>query len=147
MSSSKLVNCAGVFVTPDVERTAAYYREVLGFRVVQHYENVEKFAALYRDEVEIVVVQAQYGEVLSNRRRYGAGYDAYLDPEEVEGVDPLYAEWKANGARIVSPPAMTPYGSYEFVLEDIDGRLIGVGRIKRKEVFFGQEVAQGGVLP
>jgi len=31
---------------------------------------------------------------------------------------------------------MTPYGSYGFVLEDIDGRRIGIGRIKDKSVFF-----------
>ena len=31
---------------------------------------------------------------------------------------------------------MTAYGSYEFVLEDSDGRRIGIGRVKDKDVFF-----------
>jgi hypothetical protein len=31
---------------------------------------------------------------------------------------------------------MTPYGCYEFVVEDIDGRLIGIGRIRDQNVFF-----------
>ena len=31
---------------------------------------------------------------------------------------------------------MTPYGSYEFVLEDIDGRRVGIGRIADEDVFF-----------
>jgi predicted lactoylglutathione lyase len=136
MSNSRLVNCAAVFVTSDVEKTAGYYRQVLGFRVVEHYDQEEKFAALYRDDIEIVVVQSKYGQVLSNQERYGAGYDAYLDPEDLEDVDALYSEFKEKGAKIARPPVLTSYGTYEFVLEDIDGRWIGIGRIKQNQVFF-----------
>ena len=130
MSDAKLVHCAAVFLTENVERTAQYYQDILGFRVVTHYDQSEKFAALYRDEVEIVVVQARFGPVLANRQRYGAGYDAYLDPETVEDVDSLYQEFRAKGAIILSPPALTPYGSYEFTLQDIDSHQIVIGRIK-----------------
>lgn len=137
MSSSKFVNAAIVLVTPDARKTAAYYRDVLGFRVVEHYEHVEPFATLYRDAVEFIVVQAQFGTVVPNRERYGAGYDAYLSPEDVAGVDALFAEFQSKGAVIESPPAMTPYGNYEFVLRDNDGRRIGLGRIKDEEKFFG----------
>jgi catechol 2,3-dioxygenase-like lactoylglutathione lyase family enzyme len=136
MSSSRLSNAAIVFVAPDARKTAAYYRDVLGFRIVEHYDKAEPFAGLYRDAVEIIVVQARFGSVVSNTARYGAGYDAYLDPDDVAGVDVLYAELKGKGAVIESPPAMTPYGSYEFVVEDIDGRRIGIGRIKDEGVFF-----------
>ncbi|MGD0173421.1 MAG: VOC family protein [Anaerolineales bacterium] len=136
MSSSRLSNAAIVFVAPDARKTAAYYRDVLGFRIVEHYDKAEPFASLYRDTVEIIVVQAKFGSVVSNTGRYGAGYDAYLDPEDVAGVDVLYTELKEKGAVIESPPAMTPYGSYEFVVEDIDGRRIGIGRIKEEGVFF-----------
>jgi hypothetical protein len=31
---------------------------------------------------------------------------------------------------------MTDYGSYEFAIEDIDGRQIGIGRISDKAVYF-----------
>jgi catechol 2,3-dioxygenase-like lactoylglutathione lyase family enzyme len=136
MSHSRLSNGVIVFVTPDVKKTATYYQDILGFRVVEHYDKEEPFAALYRDAVEIVVVQAKYGQVVSNRARYGAGYDAYLNPEEVEDVEILYADVKEKGAIIVRPPALTAYGSYEFVLEDIDGRWIGIGKIKDNGVFF-----------
>lgn len=40
-------------------------------------------------------------------------------------------------AGIVFTAYMVPYGSYECVLEDIDGRWIGIGRVKQREVFFG----------
>ena len=94
------------------------------------------FAALYRDSVEIVVVQAKHGRFESNGARYGAGFDAYIDPETVDQVDLYFAELKEKGARIVRAPAMTDYGTYEFVVEDIDGRRIGIGRIRDKDVFF-----------
>ncbi len=135
----RLDNVAPIFVAPDLKRTAEYYRDVFGFEVVEHYETEEPFVALYRDSVEIVVVQARFGEVESNTARYGAGYDAYLDPEDVAGVDLFYAELMDAGARIVSEPTNTPYGSYEFVVEDVDGRLIGIGRIKDKGLFFKEE--------
>jgi catechol 2,3-dioxygenase-like lactoylglutathione lyase family enzyme len=133
---AKLDNVAPVLITSDIRRTAAYYRDILGFRVVEHYEADESFAATYRDRVEILLVQARHGEVVPNRVRHGAGFDVYIDPDTVEGVDDLHAEFKAKGARIHTEPRMTPYGSYEFVIEDVDGRLIGIGRIRDTEVFF-----------
>ncbi len=137
MNNPKLSSCAIVLVTPGIENTASYYREVLGFRVVEHYAQPEKFAALYRDAVEIVLVQSKFGTVRSNRAQFGAGYDAYLVPESPAAVDSFYAEIKARGAQIAQPPAKTTYGSREFVFEDIDGRLIGVGCIEDETTFFG----------
>ncbi|MGC9974852.1 MAG: VOC family protein [Gaiellaceae bacterium] len=133
---ARLDNIAPVLVSPDVRRTAGFYCDVLGFEAVEHYEAPEPFVTLYRDSVEIVVVQAAHGQVESNVVRYGAGYDVYLDSEDLAGIDLLYDELIAKSAHIVSEPKLTPYGSYEFVLEDIDGRRIGIGRIKDKDVFF-----------
>ncbi len=136
MPNAKLSSCAIVFVTPNIELTAQYYHDVLGFRVVEHYQRVEKFAALYRDAVEIVLVQAAYGTVQSNQTRYGAGYDAYLVPESIEAVRAFHDEIAARGALIVQPPVLTSYGSIEFVFEDCDGRRLGVGLIRDETVFF-----------
>lgn len=141
MERAKLVNVAPVLVSSDVRRTAEYYRDVLGFELVEHYESPEPFATLYRDSTEVVVVQAVRGRVESNTRRYGAGYDFYLDPDELAGVDLLYQELREKGAKIVAAPAMTAYGSYEFVLEDSDGRRIGIGRVKDEGVFFKRQSA------
>jgi catechol 2,3-dioxygenase-like lactoylglutathione lyase family enzyme len=58
---AKLDNAAAVFITPDVRRAAAYYVEVFGFTVVEHYDAPEPFAAIYRDSVEILLVQARTG--------------------------------------------------------------------------------------
>ncbi|HYA44412.1 MAG TPA: hypothetical protein VED59_02320 [Acidimicrobiales bacterium] len=41
-------------------------------------------------------------------------------------------------------PQLTPYGSYEFVVEDVDGRRVGVGRIKDKDLFFKTDDPSAG---
>jgi catechol 2,3-dioxygenase-like lactoylglutathione lyase family enzyme len=129
MTRARIGYVVPVLMSADIERTAAYYSSVLGFQVVEHHEDAERFIALYRDNVEILVVQARRGEVEANSSRFGAGYDAYIGPDDLEGVDLLHAEFVERGARILVGPRRTPYGSYEFVVQDIDGRRIGVGRI------------------
>jgi len=118
------------------EKNRKFYTEKLGFQSAGHYDKAESFATLYRDETEFVIVQAKRGKVESNTQRYGAGYDAYIDTATPEGIDPIYEEFKAKGMKIISEPHKTAYGAYEFVIEDIDGRRIGIGRIHDKTVFF-----------
>ncbi|MTI71568.1 MAG: glyoxalase [Firmicutes bacterium] len=132
----KLANACPILISEDVKKTVKYYVEKLGFTYAKHYEHIESFAALYRDSVELVVVQSKFGNVKSNTKRYGAGYDVYIDPDTVKGVDILYQEFVSKGVKIFSKPSKTDYGSYEFVLEDIDGRLIGIGRIYDYNTFF-----------
>jgi predicted lactoylglutathione lyase len=132
----RFVNLAVVLVSTDIMKTVDYYRDIMGFKIVEHFEGKEKFSTLYRDEIEIIIVQSKYGEVRSNNKNYGAGYDIYIAPDTVEGVDLAYNELKSKGAKIISTPQVTEYGSYEFVMEDIDGRLIGIGKIKNKNKFF-----------
>lgn len=114
---ARLSNCALVFVSGDARKTARFYQDVLGFQAA------EPFAAMYRGGVEILLVQAKFGEARLNHALYGAGFDAYLVVEDVDrDVDALCAEFRARGAVIVQAPAMSPYGNYEFVVEDIEGR-------------------------
>ncbi len=135
-NKAKLVNLCPVFISKDVKRTVQFYVNKLGFKYAEHYDKIDNFATIYRDSIEFIIVQAKFGEVESNNKRYGAGYDAYIDPATVEGVDILYQEFLSNDVNIISKPQITEYGSYEFVIEDIDGRLIGIGRIKDNETFF-----------
>src|SRR4030042_1443497 len=130
MAETKLVNCAAVLVVPDVRKTAGWDNEKNGFRVVDKFDSPEPFAAIYRDSVELILVQSKFGTVERNRIRYGAGYDAFLAPESPEGIDGLHAEFAEGGVRIVQAPVWTPYGVYEFVFEDVDGRWIGVGGVR-----------------
>jgi catechol 2,3-dioxygenase-like lactoylglutathione lyase family enzyme len=136
MGRARLENAPVILITPDVATTAAYYRDVFGFTVVEHLDAEEPFAAAYRDEVELVFVQARRGEYQPNRIRHGSGFDVYLDTDAVEGIDDFYAELVQKGAVIVRKPALVAYGSYEFVVEDVDGRYVGIGRVSQRDTFF-----------
>ncbi len=141
VNRAKLVNICPVFVSEDVRRTTEYYVNVLGFKYASHFDKADQFAALYCDSVEIVVVQKQKGTVESNQKRYGNGFDAYIDPDTLEGVDNLFHELQKKQVKIITEPRITDYGSYEFVFEDIDGRMIGIGLIANKNTFFANSNA------
>lgn len=97
---------------------------------------IDDFATLYRDSIELVVVQSKFGKVESNAKIYGAGYDIYINPDTIGGVDGLYHEFLSNGVKVIEEPRKTDYGSYEFVVEDIDKRLIGIGLIYDNKIYF-----------
>lgn len=129
---SRLVSLCPVFVSPNIERTVDFYTGKLGFKSAKHYDKAENFATLYRDNIEFVIIQAT-----STIQRNGPkNDDAYIVIATPEGVDPLYEEFKAQGVKILTEPHKTDYGSYEFAIEDIDGRRIGIGRIFDKAVYF-----------
>jgi catechol 2,3-dioxygenase-like lactoylglutathione lyase family enzyme len=132
----KLTNVCPVFISEDVKKTVDFYVEKLGFKFAAHYDKIDDFATIYRDFIEFVIIQSKFGQIQSNTIRYGAGYDAYIDTDTVSGVDIIYEEFVSNGVHIVSKPHKTDYGSYEFVIEDIDGRLIGIGLIYSNEIYF-----------
>ncbi|GAA0086417.1 hypothetical protein UT300007_28570 [Clostridium sp. CTA-7] len=132
----KLINVCPVFISEDVQKTVDFYAEKLGFKFAAHYDKSDNFATIYRDSIEFVIVQSKFGQIQSNTKRYGAGYDAYIDTDTVGGVDIIYEEFVSKGVHIVSKPHKTDYGSYEFVIEDIDKRLIGIGLIYSNQTYF-----------
>jgi predicted lactoylglutathione lyase len=125
-----------VFICDDIKRTLNYYVNILGFQYADHIDKAEKFAAIYRDSIEIILVEKVKGKIASNMKRYGAGEDAYICPDSIESIDKIFEELKNKDVKKISKPELKIYGSYEFSFEDIDGRIIGIGRIKNKEDFF-----------
>ncbi len=132
----KFTNVCPVFLVEDILKTTEYYVNVLGFKYAKHYDKKDKFATIYRDSIEIVLVEKLKGEIESNKSKYGNGFDAYIDTDSIEGIDIIYQDYKAKDVKIISEPKITEYGSYEFVFQDIDGRNIGIGLIADKKKYF-----------
>jgi predicted lactoylglutathione lyase len=132
----KLVNICPVFLANDVIKTTEYYVEKLGFKYAKHFDKNDNFAAVYRDSIEIIIIQKRKGQIESNTEKYGNGYDAYIDTDTLDGINVLFNEFKQKGVKIIKEPNITDYGSLEFVFEDIDGRNIGVGLISNNKLFF-----------
>ncbi|WP_017687087.1 VOC family protein [Paenibacillus sp. PAMC 26794] len=113
-----------VFPTLDMNRTAQFYEEKMGFRVVEYLDAMEPHICLYRDLTEIILTQSNGQKVIPNRELYGYGYDAYFITKNQEE---LQQELINSDVKIVRVLNHTDYNNKEFVIEDIDGRWIAFG--------------------
>lgn len=132
----RFTNICPVFPVQNILKTTEYYVNVLEFKYAKHFDKKDKFATIYRDSIEIVLVEKSKGDIESNKSKYGNGFDAYINTDSIEGIDIVYQDYKAKGVNIISEPQLTDYGSYEFVFQDIDGRNIGIGLIADKKKYF-----------
>ncbi len=113
-----LRDAATLFVVQDVLRSVGHYRDVLGFRVEFTYGEPTFYAGVERDNVAIHLQAAS-----ETKRQPGHGAINVF----VTGVDPLYQELKARGARTTEEPADRPYGMRDFDIVDLDGNQLCFG--------------------
>jgi predicted enzyme related to lactoylglutathione lyase len=111
----QFIQGAPVLHVADVETTAAFYRDVLGF---SWDFGDETYAVVWRDNSAIHFVK-------DDRNPDGVHLFQW-----VKDVDAYYREIVGRGAAVVGEPANQPYGIREFGMQDING--IGI--------VFGQEV-------
>jgi predicted enzyme related to lactoylglutathione lyase len=113
------------FVVPDVVAAAEYYRDVLGFRIRGYFLDPPIYAIVVRDSVEIHFGKLDRGIATSpNIQRREGSIDAYI---WVNDLDPLHAELRERGAKIVEPPTTQVYKCYEMVVEDGFGFRLAFG--------------------
>ncbi|MDE5782129.1 MAG: glyoxalase [Lachnospiraceae bacterium] len=113
-----------IFPVPNIKKTAEFYVSKLEFRAAEYLECKEPHICLYKDNIEIILLQANTDKVLPNRKLYGYGYDAYLYTENQELLE---KEFIAKGIKIIKPLNMTDYQNKELVVEDLDGRWLAFG--------------------
>jgi catechol 2,3-dioxygenase-like lactoylglutathione lyase family enzyme len=124
MKEPLLLSSRCIFPTPNMEQTAEYYKEFLGFRAVAFWDMEDPHIRLYRDLIEIVLLHTQNEVVIPNRNLYGYGYDAYFVTDHQAF---LQCEFEKKGVNIVKRLSDTEYYNKDFVIEDIDGRWLGFG--------------------
>src|SRR5262249_11398766 len=93
---SNMAPWAFVLAVPDIDRSAQYFRDVLGFRI--SWENATDWRLVERDGVRIMLGQCptdMHPSALGSHNWFG-----YL---EVEDVDSLYGEFTARGAVCTAP--------------------------------------------
>ncbi len=121
---SKLIFSRPVFACTEIENTAKYYQEVLGFNIIKNRLDIkEPHISVYRDDAGIILIKTN-SEIKSNKKLHGYGYDAYF---VVENIEELLNEFKNSGANIAVELNITDYQHKEFVVEDINGLYLGFG--------------------
>ena len=52
-----------IFPVPDIKKTARFYVSDLGFRAVEYLDCKESHICLYRDDIEIILLEASIDKV------------------------------------------------------------------------------------
>jgi hypothetical protein len=115
-----------VFLVADVNATAAWYLEHLGFATAGVFpsDGVASWASLQRDAAEIMLQRlAHYQKPPLYERRRGGVWDAYI---RMAGVKELYATLR-DAPFIKMPLTRQPYGDWEFEVVDINGYVLVFG--------------------
>ena len=112
-----------VFVS-DVDRSADWYRDVLGFTVDYRYGEPPSYAGVSRD-----------GVVVNLRHVDASPWDAAVRDEEqllsasivVSDAGALFLECRDAGADLHDALREQPWGALEFIVRDPDGNLVLFG--------------------
>ena len=119
-------SAAPTFLVADVEVTAKWYAENLGFQVAGHAPDKPPFvyASLQRDGAEIMLLNLDdYKKPDLSSRRPGGLWDAYF---RLAGVRALY-ETVRHQPWIKMPLRKQPYGDWEFEVRDPNGYVLVFG--------------------
>jgi predicted enzyme related to lactoylglutathione lyase len=109
-----------VLAVPDLDRSAAFYRDVLGFEVQEMGDPGWRLFA--KDQCRIMAgacPDAMPAEALGDHSYFG-----YL---VVDDADAYHAHANAAGAEITKPLRDEPWGMREFGLRTVDGHRLMVG--------------------
>jgi catechol 2,3-dioxygenase-like lactoylglutathione lyase family enzyme len=121
-----LRTAAPVFLVPDVDRTAQWYAEHLGFRTAGQFppKPPASWASLQRDDVEIMLQRLpDYQKPDLYPLRDGGVWNVYI---RTRGVHALYRA--VHGQPFIKMPlARQPYGDWEFEVVDLNGYVLVFG--------------------
>ena len=121
----QLLRGAPYFPVGDVERTAAYYERVLGFRRAYAAGSPPEFAIVTREAVSIMLRRVPDASLIVPNEPQGGTWDVFC---WVRDVRALHAELGAKGAEVVCGPIrQDAYGMDEFAVRDPNGYVLGFG--------------------
>ncbi|MBT34260.1 MAG: hypothetical protein CMO01_31735 [Thalassobius sp.] len=104
----------------NLEKSAAYYQEKLGF---QSLWNGEGWHFLKRESFVVML-----GECADEIPAFETNDHSYFAYVEVSGIDELYIELSSNGVEILSKPEDKPWNQREFAIRTIDGHRMMFGQ-------------------
>ena len=110
---AQFIQGAPVFHVPDVQATASYYRDVLGFTLDFGDQD---YAVVWRDNSAIHFAKSD---------RVPSGVHLF---QWIRDVDAYYREIRERGAEIVLEPADRSYGVRDFNIRDLNGISIVFGQ-------------------
>lgn len=123
------MRAGAILAVTDVERSLAFYRELIGFEVEATYDD-PPYATLALAGTRLSL--AEQGHPAEDRP--GVTMTAPEDPSkanvvlvvEVDDARAVYAELEDKGARFLAEPYEPPWGGCRFFCVDPDGYLVEI---------------------
>jgi catechol 2,3-dioxygenase-like lactoylglutathione lyase family enzyme len=118
------------FTVNDVEKSLAWYRDVLGFTVGEKWVREGKLegAEIKAGKVWFIIGQDDWAK--GRDRKKGEGFRMYCTT--VQDVDRLAALYKSRGATLTHEPRTQPWGVRDFGVIDPDGFKITIQKRVRR---------------
>lgn len=129
MSGFAVARGGVILAVADVDRSVAFYRDLMGFTVDALYDD-PPYASLGRAGMRLSL--AEQGHPADDRP--GVAMTAPPDPSraaavlvlEVADCLAVHAGLTARGADMLAPPYSPPWGGHRFFVRDPDGYLVEV---------------------
>jgi uncharacterized glyoxalase superfamily protein PhnB len=119
MSDTKLKSSSPSFTVNDVEKSLAFYRDVLGFTVAERREQEGKLMGAMMQAGDVMFMLGQDDWKKGRDRKKGEGCRVYCIT--TQDVDALAKGIESRGGKLDAPPQYQPWGSRDFSLSDPDG--------------------------
>ena len=122
----RLTSTSPSLTVNDIEKSLAWYRDVLGFTVDQRWEGDGKLMGAEMKAGNVVLMIGQDDWKKGRDRVKGAGVRIYCDTDQ--DIDRLAARIKANGGTLAQEPKDQPWGMRDLAIDDPDGYKITIAR-------------------
>ena len=103
----------------DLERSVAWYRDVLGFTSGERWEEKGQLRGVQVKAGSCDIMLGQDDFAKGRDRRKGEGFRVWV--ETTQDINAIAARVKAKGWPLDREPSDTPWGDWAFALTDPDG--------------------------
>ena len=116
-----IVGTSFVIAVPDLLKSAAFYRDVLGFEIREVGDPGWRFFVKDR----CTIMAGECPDAIPPAELGDHSYFAYIEVDEIDGY---FQAVKDAGAEILKAPQSEPWGMREFAIRTVDGHRIMFGR-------------------
>jgi uncharacterized glyoxalase superfamily protein PhnB len=114
------LRAVGVSLTVNnLERSIAWYRDVLGFTPGERWEENGRLHGVQMKAGRCDIMLSQDDFAKGRDRKKGEGFRVWVDT--AQDLDAIAARIKATGWALDREPSKTPWGDWAFALADPDG--------------------------
>lgn len=124
----RLRDVSPTFTATDLQRSIAFYRDVLGFVVSEEWRDngVLQGCEMRAGNVLFMLMQDDFAK--GRDRQKGVG--TRLHVSTAQDIDRLAAEIKARGGILDQEPADMPWGQRVFMISDPDGFKLTIAQVR-----------------